>query len=250
MQTDFREQIAAATLQNLERLGSQRLLDLGESGCVPLPGGRRWLAFMDMSHALIALGCLLLLATSFVLFLLELIPQNTFHLVTLCGLGVVLIIRKVKASIMKACLARRADNLMKAASVRTSRPVGIEDAKTLRKKKLVIEDRGICIFDFEQRRLLIEGCAYRYVIYARDVFSVEAIFGYATSGALLKCRMAGQALGMALKTDGMGPVASLIQSFNPEAGANELAQLVNETLFGVKRSVYRQSELPPPLASA
>jgi hypothetical protein len=250
MKADFREPIAAATLQHLERLGSRHLLDLGESGCVPIAGGQRWLILMDVSHALIALACLLSLAASFVLSMLGLIPQNTFHLIALCVLGVVLLIRKVKAWLMKACLAARADNLIEAAGVPTFRPIGIEEAKTLRKKKVVIEDRAICLFDAEHHHLLIEGCAYRYVIYARDVFSVEAISGYGSSGALLKSRMAGQAFEVALKADGMGPMASLIQSFSPETGANELARLVNETLFGVKETVHHQRELPPPLASA
>ncbi|SPE54271.1 hypothetical protein SBV1_180013 [Verrucomicrobia bacterium] len=251
MTTDFREAIAAATREKMERVGCQSLPDLGESGCVPIPGGRGWLNGIDVFHVIIAAGCLLALAATFLLSVLGVIHQFTFYAVSLGGLAVTLLLRQVKAGIVRVCLTMRADNLIKAAGGRATRPVGIEDARTIRKIKLVIEDRGVCVFDPEQHRLLIEGFSYRYVIYARDVFLVEAAFRYASSGALIRCRMAGQVLEMVLKTDGQGPVASLIQSFNPETGANQLARLINETLFGAKgTTVYRQRELPPPLASA
>jgi len=105
----------------------------------------------------------------------------------------------------------------------------------------------VCFLDAQRQRVLIEGCSFRHVIYAKDVFSVEPISGYALSGARLICRMAGHQIDMVLKTSGHGPLASLTQAFAPAAGAEGLATVLNRTLFGSEVASYRQSALPPPL---
>lgn len=250
MTTDFREAVAAATEQKLERLGLRSLAGLGESGCAAVPGGKRLQYWIDIPHLILAVLCMLSGFTCILLSFLHIMPRQTFFIVMLSALAVTLCVRKVKAWIVRICLANRVGNMIRGAKGHPIRPVGIEEAQTLHKAKMIIEDRGICLFDFEQHRLLIEGCAYRYVVYARDVFSVEARFAYASSGALLECRMAGQVLKMALKSDSFRPVASLIQTFSPATSANALASLLNEALFGVKATAHRQRELPPPLPTS
>jgi hypothetical protein len=106
------------------------------------------------------------------------------------------------------------------------------------------------VLDAEQRRLLIEGCCYRYVVRVKDVSSVEPVSGYALSGARLVCRMSGHLVDLGLTSSGQGPLASLTQAFAPSALAAGLASRVNLTLFGTEVSTHRQGALPPPIPMA
>jgi hypothetical protein len=112
------------------------------------------------------------------------------------------------------------------------------------------EDEGVCLLDAKRQRILIEGCSFRHVIYAKDVYSLEAASGYALSGARLVCRMGGQQIDMVIKSAGHGPLASLMQAFAPSAQAAGLAATLNQTLFGTDTPAYRQNALPPKLPGA
>jgi len=149
--------------------------------------------------------------------------------------------------LMKSFLSWRADGFVKGFTGLESRPIAIEEGKTIQKIKFLTEDEGVCLLDNQRQRLLIEGCSYRYVIYAKDVFSIDPISGYALSGARLVCRMGGQQIDMVLKSAGQGPLASLVQAFAPSAQAAGLATILNRTLFGSDAPAYKQNALPPPL---
>ena len=244
---DFRSEAAAATFQQLNATNGAALAELGESGCLAIPGGRRSLCIIEVSHFIVTLLLLLASLAMLPLALLGGFPRHVIVLVLAVMFVASLLIRLVKSLILKAFLARRADGLVKLCSHLPGKTVGLEEGRTHKKLKLVPEDRGICRLDAQSRRLLLEGCAYRYVIYARDVFSVQPVSGYALSGARLVCRMAGQPLDLVLMADGYGPLASLIQAFDPSTVAQGLATTLNQTLFGVQTAVYQQRELPPPL---
>jgi hypothetical protein len=125
--------------------------------------------------------------------------------------------------------------------------VGLEDGATYKKPKFVTEDQGICLLDPERHRFLLEGCAYRYVVYAQDVVSVEPVSAVALSGARVHCRIAEPSLDLVLTAAGPGPLASLVQSFNPQVGAVGLVVVLNRTLFGAEQPAFAQRTLPPPL---
>jgi len=244
---DFRAEAAAATAGRLTSTGKS-LVDLGESGCVPVPGGRSSLYLVELPAVILSTACMLMLLAAVPLMLFGRLSRPVFFLILLVGLAISLLTRSVKALILKAVLARRTGTLI--SRDLPLQPVGLEEGKTYKKIKLVIEDRGVSTLDAERHQLLVEGCAYRYVICARDVFSVQAVSGYALSGARVVCRMAGQPFDIVLMADGHGPLASFIQAFDPSLAAKGLANVINRTLFGVETATYQQRELPPPLPGA
>ena len=161
-------------------------------------------------------------------------------------LVVSLLARLPQAALLKAYISARPDGLVRAMPNLRRMAIGLEEGRTYKKSKFVIENLGVCLLDAERQRLLLEGCQYRYVIYARDVASVEPVAAYALSGARMNCRIAGHELDVVLTTVGQGPLASLVQAFVPSEGAKSLASVLNRTLFGQETPSYRQS-LPPPL---
>src|SRR2546425_9098346 len=90
------------------------------------------------------------------------------------GFTLLLVVRRICWLWLARRLRSRRDGFG-SESARQVLPVRIEDARTTQKVKVVSEDQGICILDGERRRLLVEGCAYRYLICARDVVELRAI---------------------------------------------------------------------------
>ena len=244
---DFRANAAESTRALLNRSPGRGVGDLGESGCIPIPGGRRVAWIAEMPVVVIQTACMLCAIGILPLTMMGVVPYRLFFPVLLIGFGVSLVLRKVKAVLLKAYLASRVDGLLKAFGDIPSVSIGLEDGQTYKKLKLVVEDVGECLLDAAGQRLLIEGCEYRYVIYARDVYLVEPVSGYAMSGAHLKCRMSGNDVSMVLMQAGQGPLASLTQSFAPSVGAAGLAGRLTQTLFGSNATSYKQDALPPPL---
>jgi len=214
---DFRSAAAEATVARLNHSPGLSLADVGESGCVPIPGGRRVQCLLELTTLCLSMVCLL---SSFLV-----LPLSWFGIIRLgialpillVGLVVSLVFRKIKSLILRMHLASRPDGFLKTFAHLPSVAVAIEDGRTQRKTKLVPEDDCICVLDAEQRRLLIEGCCYRYVVRVKDVSSVEPVSGYALSGARLVCRMSGHLVDLGLTSAGQGPLASLTQAFAPSA---------------------------------
>ena len=246
---DFRSEAADATVKRLGSLSGAALANLGDSGCVPLPRGRSFQLWLAVSQIVISLVCILCCLGLFLLSLKGAISRGTSMLWSLLILAVMLLLRLPAARILRAYLSSRPDSLLRAFENLPGQAVGLEDAKTYKKSKLVIEDSGVCLLDSERRRLLLEGCQYRYVLYGKDVVSVEPVSMYALSGARVNCRMGGHYLEFVLTAAGHGPLASLIQAFVPSEGAKGLATVLNRTLFGAETASYRQTALPPPLPS-
>ena len=244
---DFRSEAADATVKRLGSLSGAALAKLGDSGCVPLTGGRPVQLWLAVSQIAVSLVCILCCLGMFLLSLMDAISRGTAMLWSLLILAVMLLLRLPAARILRAYLSSRPDSLLQAFENLPRRAVGLEDVKTYKKSKLVIEDSGVCLLDSERRRLLLEGCQYRYVLYAKDVVSVEPVSMYALSGARVNCRMGGPCLEFVLTAAGHGPLASLIQAFVPSEGAKGLATVLNRTLFGAETASYRQTALPPPL---
>jgi hypothetical protein len=231
---DFRSGPVEATLRAMANSPGAALSDLGISGCIPVSGGRRWHYIVELPAVLISMFCMVFAFLALPLKLLGALPSRLFFPVLLVVLGLLLVLRKIKSMILGAYLSSREDSLLKAFSHLPRKPVGLEDGETHKKLKLVIEDEGVCLLDSEKRRLLIEGCSHRYVIYAGDVRSLEPVSGYAKSGVLLDCTVAGQDLKIMLCVTGHGPIASLTETFNPARCAKGLVRILNDTLFAAQ----------------
>jgi hypothetical protein len=248
MRRDFRTEAAEATLSKLRSLGANSVADLDESGCVFIEGGRGLRYAVEVPNFLIIIGCWILFLVAMLLGLLGIVSERAAAVVLLVGFAMALVVRKVRSILLKVFLSQRSDGLIKNFPELPTRAVAIEEGKTVQKIKFLTEDEGVCLLDGKQQRLLIEGCSFRHVIWAKDVLSVEAISGYALSGARLVCRMGGHEIDMGIKSAGQGPLASLVQAFVPSAQATGLATILNRTLFGTETPVYKQNAVPPLLS--
>jgi hypothetical protein len=243
---DFRTQAAEATTRQLQNAGHAVLSELGDSGCVPVPGGRSIQYWIELPCLALSTGCMLFTLGTLLTFMGILSEKWVLPLLSIV-LAISLTFRKAQAFVLKTYLSRRPDSFLKLFAGLPARVLALEDAATYRKTKIVVEDDTVCLLDSERRRLLIEGCCYRYVIYAKDVYSIGPVSGYALSGARLHCRVAGQNFEVVLVVRGHGPIASLVQSFSPSTDAEGLASTLNRTLFGVATAAYKQNALPPAL---
>jgi hypothetical protein len=250
MNIDFRAAAADATLKRLGNVSGVNLASMGDSGLVAVPGGGRRYQFWQavLLNALI-FACLLCVLATFPLSWMGVISRSSAMLISLLMLAVLLVMRTPQARILRAYLTSRPDGLLRAFDGLPRRSIGLEETRTYKKTKFVTEDAGVCLLDAERRRLLIEGCQYRYVIHAKDVALVEPVSGYALSGARVVCRFGEQSLDFVLTMAGQGPLASLLHAFGPSHGASNLAGVLNQTLFGMETTNYRQS-VPPPIPTS
>jgi hypothetical protein len=250
MNIDFRAAAADATVKRLGNVSGANLAGMGDSGLVAVPGaGRRFQFWQAMVLNVLIFACMLVVLATFPLSWMGVISRGSAMLISLVMLAVLLLLRTPQARILRAYLTSRPDGLLRAFDSLPRRSIGLEETRTYKKTKFVTEDAGVCLLDAERRRLLIEGCQYRYVIHAKDVALVEPVSGYALSGARVVCRFAGQELDMVLTAAGQGPLASLMHAFAPSEGASSLAGVLNQTLFGIDSTHFRQS-VPPPIPTS
>jgi hypothetical protein len=81
--------------------------------------------------------------------------------------------------------------------------VEVEDSRTFQQPKVLPEDLARVLFDPDQRRLVIEGIVYRYVIYASDVIQMRAVKSSASLGLQIVYTAAGVPLGLTLIHDSL-----------------------------------------------
>lgn len=240
MTTDFRDDAAQATLSQVRNAGS--VAELGVSGCAIVPGGRTLRYALEVPSLALILACWGVLLGAGVLAAQGVLTTWQALGLIAAALGIALTFRKIRSLILKEILRRRDGNLLEACPDLPSRAIAIEDTETVKQVKLLTEDEGICLLDEMRRRILIEGCSFRHVIYARDVELLQPASGYALSAARLVCRMGGKRLDMVIKSAGQGPFGSLVQAFVPQAQAAGLTSVMNRTLFGEIPAVARNPE--------
>ncbi len=240
---DFRTQAAEFTQRAMEQASCPHLADLEMSGCLPVPGGRRWQAVFEFP--MIILSTLLLLGTFAILPLgvIGILPGEYVPRLLLIGLLIATLQGWVSSRITRFYINGREGSFRREFPQLKSRPVGLEDAETYLKTKILPEDEGVCLLDPEKRRILVDGCVFRHVIWARDVLRVEPVSGYAISGANITCKLGGQELAFVLKSSGHGPIGSIVQALVPSANAKNLARSVNEALSDTPEPIYTA---PPP----
>ena len=245
MNPDFRAAAAEATVARLGNTSGAALAGWGESCCAPA-GGRRFQFWQAILFTGVSFGLLACSVVITVVSLKGLLGREALMLLLFILLVASLLVRMPQAALLKAYVSFRPEGFLRAFPNLPRKAIGLEEGRTYKKSKFVIEDSGVCLLDAERQRLLLEGCQYRYVICAKDVASVEPVAAYALSGARLNCRVAGHQLDFVLTTAGQGPIASLIHAFVPSEGAKGLASELNRTLFNTDTTSFRQA-LPPPL---
>jgi len=235
--TDFRDEVVAATARRLSAAG-QTLAESDESGCASIAGGDRLLWVAALLQQLFIVGGVLS-AVAFLVLVLAQVLWPPAALVGLCVvLGFLLLWPLTRSAILRAILRRRAGTL--APPGLPQRAVVLEEGSTFKKLKAVPEDFTVCALDAQRRQLLLEGCAYRYRICARDVLSVQLAW-YVAGGVRLVCRIAGQPLDVVLVQEGVGGFGV----FAPQ----RLARAINRTLFDADATRYERPE-PPVLICA
>lgn len=240
---DFRDNAAKASSIIIEKNSLTPWYELGESLCRPIPGGGNHIQYLAEIPCIIISGlCMLNSIIAPVLGVSGLIPFPLAMIQLGLGFAILLFMRQIKAILLKLFLRSRPDNLIFQFSSLPSRFIGLENSKTVKEVKVVIEDQGVCLFDAENKRILIEGCVFRYIIQAKDVITVKPVSAYALGGADITCKIAGQELGMVLTVAGHGPISSLIESFVPSHGAQGLSAFLISTLFGLNATTYIQEQ--------
>jgi hypothetical protein len=79
--------------------------------------------------------------------------------------------------------------------------VEVEDSHSFQQPKVLPEDLALVLFDPDQRRLVIEGIVYRYVIYASEVIQMRTVKSRASLGLQIIYTAAGVPLGLTLIHD-------------------------------------------------
>ena len=108
--------------------------------------------------------------------------------------------------------------------------VNIEDPSTKEKTKLVTEDCGFCIFDKDNYQLLIEGCACRYVIHAKDDISMNKFSAYSLAGVTIRYRIGTVELGISICPSGNVAIASIILALFPWLRSTSMLKDIEKTL--------------------
>ena len=136
---------------------------------------------------------------------------------------------RLTAMWMKVRFARRQDRLFDP-WLREAFQVNIEDPATHEETKVVIDDKAFCLPEPAQRRILLEGCAYRYVIHGRDVVNLRSVSMYAYAGVVLEYRLGETVLSLSITRPGRGFLSYVIIAFAGGAAARSLDGRFREAL--------------------
>ncbi len=74
----------------------------------------------------------------------------------------------------------------------------LEDARTFLQAKLFPEDLVLCLVDNAEKRLILEGCLRRYLIYGRDVTALENMETASAVAIKLNCRIGKSTMNLVL----------------------------------------------------
>jgi hypothetical protein len=101
-------------------------------------------------------------------------------------------------------LCRRPGALFGAEAKGETMVLRMEDAHTFHQLKSTPQDIGVCLFDADRRRLLVEGICHRYVICGSDVTKLTLLDAGTTTALQLNYRIGNDELALALTTTGLG----------------------------------------------
>lgn len=175
---DFRHAATEASFRAVEDLGVEAALN-DFSLCLPKEGGQERLRkTMLVASALFVMAFAMMIGGAI---LLQLEPDQSWTVLQVCGIlsgmggfGVLFYVAGYIKRSARKVLGPAFQSMLKQGS---SKPefVGIEDARTFSKFKLVPEDTAYLIIDHGTCRLLIEGVLYTYSIRAEDVVELVQV---------------------------------------------------------------------------
>ena len=244
---EFLREASTRSQTFLEGQADTSLPELDASLCIAIPGGKRLQACAELPVVVLSMLFLLVSICTLPLALLGHISFAIVAPVLLVGFCGSLVFRKIQYLFLHPVLSSREGSWLKAFPGLPRLSVNIEDGTTVKKVKVIPEDQGICLLDAENRRILLECCCFRTMIYAQDVQSVRPISGYSLSAANISCIIAGEPVELAFAMAGQGPGQSMIQTFAPGKGAEDLAMKITGALFGPGARSNYERQLPPPL---
>lgn len=125
-------------------------------------------------------------------------------------------------------LARRPGSLLDGWERLPSRILRLENAKTYHKQKLSPEDVCLCVFDAPNRRILLEGVSYRYLIRADDVATLWPLQSGDKISIQIDYRIGEEALSVVLAAD--NPLSHVFHGVFAHRPFRALVRRFGETL--------------------
>jgi hypothetical protein len=120
---------------------------------------------------------------------------------TFGGIGLLLASAFCVRRSVRRYLGERYEAVQRMSNLRQPLCAGVEDARTFTTMKIAPEDFAYIGFDAANRRVILEGVTFRYVIHAHDVLSVGQATGAATTGVQIVFRVARVIVGITLQYD-------------------------------------------------
>ena len=212
VEIDFRVAAVEESLRILEANPGRNPDELGVSLVLPAdvegPRHLRRIGRMTLVRLVLGIAGLLvgaLCATAAEKRMIPGLPQVVIGTAAaVCGGGGILLLLTssllVRRSVVRA-LGPRYDEAARHSTLRRPLVTGVEDARTFNKMKLAPEDFACVAFDADNRRLILEGLLFRYVIQAADVLHVGQEWGGTTSGVQVVFRVGPSVVGITLQFD-------------------------------------------------
>jgi hypothetical protein len=244
---DFRDSAAAASREALARLRCSDPLAAGISLCVEAEGdGREALRRLRRLNWVRLIGGLILaLVGAGIMYAAEVrkvrwLNEKEEWLIPAAASGLLGFVAILSGPFLQRRFVDRhiRDRLAESDIGDTGLPPAaaeVEDSRTFQQPKMLTEDLGRVIFDPERRRLVIEGIAYRYVIYANDVIQMRTVRSPGSLGLHILYAAAGVPLGLTLSHDS---VLSYVRRATI-GGNNPLIRRAQQTLGDVPTSKAR-----------
>jgi len=241
---DFRDSAAAASRQALARLRCSDALAAGISLCLEAEGdGRATLRRLRrFTLVRIIVGMILMLAGAGIMYAADVRKvrwlnekEEWFIPGAVAGFLGFLVI--MSGPFLQRRFVKRhiRDRLAESDLGNTGLPpagVEVEDSHTFQQPKVLPEDLARVIFDPDQRRLVIEGIVYRYLIRASDVIQMRTVRSRSSLGLQIVYNAAGVPLGLTLIHDS---VLSYLRRATI-GGNNPLIRRAQQTLGDVPAS--------------
>lgn len=238
---DFRDTAAKASSAIIEKHAPTPWYEIGESLCLPVRSCNYFFLYLsELSTIFISTGCIIWVVLCLV-YIEEGLISTEFDLISMFViLFLLLFLRKFQAQFIYLLLKLTKGNIISDFHDLPSVFISLEESRTVKKIKICGEDFGICFLDSSRRRIIIDGCAYRYIIQAEDVISIKPVSTYAIGGSILKCKIAGQEMGIALTRANEGPFLTLILTFIPFYAAKSLSSLLIASWFNQVATSYQK----------
>lgn len=227
---DFRDEAVSVSYRLLGRETEVVPTGSQQSICIPVKGGQTFLKTYEIMRLAATCFIVLCMPVGSIVLMYDTIIGTAICITSFVAL---LLVRKLFAVYLNVFLSRRAGSLCEQFRQQII-PVGIENAKTLKKVKVVSEDQAVCVLDKERKRLLIEGCAYRYVIFAKDVVHIKDAVDKGLSSVIICYLLDNVELELALCVTGHGPIDSILQAYAPQVTASSLLKQIQDVLDAEK----------------